>query len=179
VNAADELVAVARVVTSLLVVIALTVLAARLARRAGLRGGGHGLHVLDRVALTRDASLAVVRVSDRAVILGVTAHGVSVVTELPAAETDTLYPDGAGSEPGGVRVHRLPQGSGGALARLAPGPRAPRGRAPGGGVSGGGVSGAGAPGGGVSGAGTGSVLDPRTWRQGLEALRDLTARRGG
>jgi hypothetical protein len=26
--------------------------------------------------------------------------------------------------------------------------------------------------------GTGSVLDPRTWRQGVEALRDLTARRG-
>jgi len=26
--------------------------------------------------------------------------------------------------------------------------------------------------------GTGSVLDPRTWRQGIEALRDLTARRG-
>jgi hypothetical protein len=25
--------------------------------------------------------------------------------------------------------------------------------------------------------GTGSVLDPRTWQQGVEALRDLTARR--
>jgi hypothetical protein len=25
--------------------------------------------------------------------------------------------------------------------------------------------------------GSGSVLDPRTWQQGLEALRDLTARR--
>ena len=26
--------------------------------------------------------------------------------------------------------------------------------------------------------GSGSVVDPRTWQQGLEALRDLTARRG-
>jgi hypothetical protein len=25
--------------------------------------------------------------------------------------------------------------------------------------------------------GTGSVLDPRTWKQGIEALRDLTTRR--
>jgi hypothetical protein len=27
------------------------------------------------------------------------------------------------------------------------------------------------------GAGSGAILDPRTWKQGLEALRDYTARR--
>lgn len=166
-NATGELVTLARVFASLLAVVALTLIAARLARRAGLRTPSRGVRVMERVPLTREATLAVVRVVDRAVVLGVTPHGVIVVTEIPPTETDQLYPT-AGPEPDGVTVHRLPRGAGGALARLDPGEASGRGR-----------PGRTEPGGTGAGQGTGSVLDPRTWRQGIEALRDFTTRRNG
>ncbi|MBL8930924.1 MAG: flagellar biosynthetic protein FliO [Kineosporiaceae bacterium] len=135
-NAADDLAMLGRVTLSLLVVTLLAVILARLARRASVRGGGVGLTVIDRVGLSRDAALAVVRVGDDALVLGVTAQSVSLLTTLDAAQLTGAVP---GPVPGALA------GTGSTLAEPA--------------------------------TRHGSVLDRRTWRQGLEALRDLTARR--
>ncbi len=161
-TAAGDLLTVARVVASLLAVVALALLAARVARRASLRAGTRSMRVLERLALSREAALAVVEVGGRGLVLGVTPHGVTMVTELALQQPDSL-PGHEGEQPvdadggpavAGVSVRRLPEGGAGTLARLVP-------------------PGTGRP----PAAGTGSVLDPRTWRQGVESLRDLTARR--
>jgi flagellar biosynthetic protein FliO len=145
VNGADDLAVLARVVASLVVVVALAVLAARFTRRAGVRGGGAGLQVVERTGLTREASVAVLEIADRALVVGVTAHGVTLLAEL---------------EPGVLEARRASQpDAGGTSARAGVGP---------------------VPGSLTTGErprGTGSVLDPRTWRQAVDALRELTVRR--
>ena len=144
-NGADDLAVLARVVASLVVVVALAVLAARFARRAGVRAGGAGLQVVERTGLSREASVAVVEVADRALVVGVTPHGVTLLAEL---------------EPGVLEARRARE------ADAAGTPRRPGVRA--------------VPGSLTTGerpAGTGSVLDPRTWRQAVDVLRELTVRR--
>jgi flagellar biosynthetic protein FliO len=152
-NAADDLAILARVTASLVVVLALAVLAARFARRAGVRGGGAGLRVVERTGLSREASVAVVEVAGRGLVLGVTAHGVTLLTELEPGQLETAAAAaaaGAGSGAAGP-----PRRDAGQIRRVvSSGLRAASGP-----------------------QGTGSVLDPRTWRQAVESLRDLTARR--
>jgi flagellar protein FliO/FliZ len=157
-NATDQLMMLTRVFLSLLVVVVLAVIAARLARRAGMPGGGRGVRVLERVPLNRDASLAVVRLDDRALVLGVTSHTVTVVSEFDSQQVDEIYPEPPANL-AGIRIRRLPEGAPDALSRYAP-------------------RGAAVPGRPVEG-GTGSVLDPRTWRQGIAALREMTTRHRG
>lgn len=153
-NNAGDLLTVARVTLSLLVVLGVVLLAARLAKRAQVRAGGRGLRVLHRTALSREASVAVVAVGERGLLVGVTAHQVSLLAELDAAELGAL------SEPApGAAVN--------VSAVLGDGPT----DGPGDGRSG-------AAGPGVARRGSGSVLAPSTWSQALEALRDRTARRG-
>jgi flagellar protein FliO/FliZ len=142
VNAVSDLLLVGRVGASLVVVVVLAVLAARLARKVSVRGPGTGLRVLDRVGVSREAAVAVVQVGDRALVLGVTAREITLLTELSSAElaradADQQTADDLSAEPaaGGRRA------------------AAERTR------------------------GTGSVLDPRTWKHGVDALRDLTVRR--
>lgn len=143
-NAAADLLMVGRVLVSLVAVVALAAVVARLARRATVRGDGVGLRVIDRVGLSREASLAVVAVADRALVVGVTAGGVTLLTELdPSVLQDPEPPAGAADRPSHAYEPPLP-------ARRA----------------------------GLQRRGTGSVLDPRTWRQAIDALRDLTTRRG-
>ena len=166
-NAADDLAVLARVTVSLVVVVALAVLAARFARRAGVRGGGAGLRVVERTGLSREASVAVVEVGGRGLVVGVTAQGVSLLTELTAAElaaatsltgsTDGDAVEGSleWTEPSRrvvVRTETPPWGT------RPDGNRADRSQR-------------------TAIRGTGSILDPRTWSQAVEALRDLTARR--
>jgi flagellar protein FliO/FliZ len=154
VSAADDLAVLGRVTASLLVVVTLAVLAARFARKAGGRGGGAGLRVVERTCLSREASVALVEVGGRGLVVGVTAHGVSLLTELSA---DELAVTAAVPEPSAprrivVRTETPPWGT------------APEGKPP-------------SRTRGTAMRGTGAVLDPRTWSQALEALRDLTARR--
>ena len=169
-SAADDLAVLARVTASLVVVVALAVLAARFARKAGVRGGGAGLRVVERTGLSREASIAVVEVGGRGLVVGVTAQGVSLLTELSATE---LAAATFRAEEGGDAVE-------GSLERSLERAESPqrvvvRSEGPPWGTR---------PEGNRSGAksrqtairGTRSVLDPRTWRQAVEALRDLTAR---
>jgi flagellar biogenesis protein FliO len=141
VTATSDLAMLARVSASLLVVVVLAVLAARLARRASVRGPGVGLRVVDRVGVSREAAVAVVGVTGRALVLGITAHQVTLLTELDAElAAELLSPPAGGRRVSGPDPAADPPG---------------RGRS----------------------SGSGSPLDPRTWRQSIDALRDLTARR--
>jgi flagellar biogenesis protein FliO len=83
-NSADELALLGRVMGGLIVVLVVIGLVARIARRRGTAGGA-GLRVVDRVGLSREANLAVVEVSNRMLLLGVTAHGVTMLADLDDA----------------------------------------------------------------------------------------------
>lgn len=63
-----------------------------LGRRAGLAGGPR-LEVLGRRSLSRTSSVAVVRVGDRHLVVGVTPQSVSLISEVPATELDPDTPD--------------------------------------------------------------------------------------
>jgi flagellar biogenesis protein FliO len=99
VNSAADLVMVARVAGSLIVVLVVVALAARMARRGRWHRAEAGLRVVDRTGLTRDASVAVVEVGDKALVLGVTPHGVSVLTVLDSARLDPAGDDDADDDP--------------------------------------------------------------------------------
>ncbi|HEY6795705.1 MAG TPA: flagellar biosynthetic protein FliO [Kineosporiaceae bacterium] len=176
----SDLLLLARVAGSLLAVLLVALLAARLARRAARGRGGAAVGVRERIGLTRDTSAVVVQVGDRLLLLGVSPHHVTLLTELgadPRAATAQAFPAAPAIRT--AQVLRVPGPSAGAIpaprahAQVACGsPSVPpltrrelreasgRRAAP------------------PSPRGPGSVLDPRTWQQGLEALRDLTARRG-
>ena len=70
-----------RIVFSLTVVLLLMWGLARLARRPLSGRGGGALSVLARQPLTRGASVAVVRVGERAYVLGVTDQNVTLLAE--------------------------------------------------------------------------------------------------
>jgi flagellar biogenesis protein FliO len=95
-DAASDLVLLGRVTVSLVVVVALALIVARMARRATVPRGGVGLRVIDRVGLSREASLAVVEVGRTALVVGVTAQSVCLLTTLDAA---ALREDALVSEP--------------------------------------------------------------------------------
>jgi flagellar protein FliO/FliZ len=76
---------VLRIVFSLLVVLGLLWALARIARRPLAGRGGGTVTVLARQQLTRGAAVAVVRVADRALILGVTDGQVSLLGETDPA----------------------------------------------------------------------------------------------
>ena len=93
---------VLRVVFSLSVVLGLLWLIARVSSRR-LRGSSHqGLvRTLVRQPLSRGASLAVVSVGERVLVVGVTEQQVNLLTELDAAEVEAAAhaaaePNGAG-----------------------------------------------------------------------------------
>jgi len=154
-NGTEELMVGLRVLGSVAVVLVLVVLSARLARRAGVRGPGTGLKVVDRTGLTREASVAVVEVAGKALVLGVTSHGVNVLAELDPKDISRAKGAAAAGGPARAplpRVVRIPT-----VAEQA-GPAQAAGAGTGTGQAG------------------GSILSPGTWRQGLEALRDLTTR---
>jgi len=88
-----------RVVVSLGVVLAVMAGAAAVLRRSGvvgvapagrrgMRRRGASVEVIARHGLSRTSSLAVVRLGERALVLGVTEHQVTLLTEIDPAELD-------------------------------------------------------------------------------------------
>jgi flagellar biogenesis protein FliO len=168
-----------QVVASLVVVLLLVVVVGRFARRAGVRGEGAGLRVVERVGLTRETAVAVVEVAGRTLVVGTSAHGVTLLAELEPGQARAAR----ATDPAGVKVTRVvtppatstaprtarpgtaqprpaqPQAAQPRPAQPAARPASPARAVP-------------------AQRGSGAVLDPRTWRQGLDALRDLTVRRG-
>lgn len=77
-----------RLVASLAMVVAIILVFAKVLRnRGGLRFGRSGtapkLDVLDRTAVSRNASVAVVRVGGRGLIVGITENSVTLLAEAP------------------------------------------------------------------------------------------------
>ncbi len=145
-SGAGDLLTLARVAGSLVVVLVVAALVARMARRA-TGGRGSGLTVLHRQGLSRDASVSVVQLGEKVLVLGVTASQVSLLSELDGDAAQALAP-------------AAPTGRSGRAQEISTAPSmisGPTGRPV---------------------QAQGSVLSPRTWRQGLDAVRDLTVRRG-
>lgn len=113
-----------RTALSLLVVLAIVFAAARLLGRASGHGGSAALDVLARQALGRTASVAIVRVADRAYVLGVTENQITLLDDTDLTQITEVI----------------------AAARPAAALR-------------------------------GSIFSGAAWRQGVEAVRDRTARR--
>jgi flagellar biogenesis protein FliO len=183
----------ARVTGSLVAVVLLALLAARFARRTTHGRDGEDLRVCERAGLTRDTAAVVLECGGRRLLVGVGPAQISLLADLgpclpapPEVPTATVPVLPAGTEPPPAPTASTAAPTSTASRRVTvPVPRR----------------------GGQADVlitqvplsrkairqldqrrrrlampptrhGTGSMLDPRTWRQGLEALRDLTARRG-
>ncbi len=134
-------------------------------RNSGRSKSRQALTVLARQQLTRNASIAVVKVADRAMVLGITDSRVALIgeTDLATMEAQVIEP----SRKPSVRPRAVPGPATGRPAAnypVVPPPSAAAGsrrhRAPG-----------------VRGGLEGSALSPATWSQALDALRERTVRR--
>lgn len=89
-----------RLVFSLGIVLVLMILVARVMRNRTMPGVGRMsvrrdlLQVVARQPLTKTASIAVVHAVDRALVVGITDHGVSVLAELDVSVFEPEDPDG-------------------------------------------------------------------------------------
>jgi flagellar protein FliO/FliZ len=164
----DTVVLVGRLLVSLAVVLGVLWL---IARRANRRGGGRRrqspIEVLGRQQLGRHSGVAVVRVAGQTLILGVTDGAVSLLTTADLDDAAAaVAEDGAGRvDRDREREIRLPvrEEAVAALSRTTTAPSHRRTKA-------------GPPS--DRSALSGSALSPGTWRQTVDALRDLTARTG-
>ena len=89
-----------RLVASLAVVLGLLALAAKAAKSSGLGNGGSRrstapVAVLARQGLAKSASVVVVRAADRALVLGVTDHAISLLAEVDPSAMEPTSPEPA------------------------------------------------------------------------------------
>lgn len=144
---------VLRIGFSLLIVLGLMWGLARLIRRPLGVGRHHGpLAVLNRQPLTRAAAVTVVRVGDRAMILGVTDQQISLLGEADIEEFEK-YDKHAHPHRDHLALDEVPPAEQEAGALPAAHPVPARGRL------------------------DGSLLSPRTWTSTMDFLRDRTSRR--
>jgi flagellar protein FliO/FliZ len=138
-----------RVVVSLGLVLAVLWFAAKGLRSSQRRSrAGVDVDVLTRQPLAQKSSLAVVRLGDRALVLGVTESRVELLHETALA--DVLAPDQL-DQPASASASsaQLPTTVGGSVVRL-PASRGPL---------------------------AGSALSPQTWSRAVQVLREMTVRR--
>ena len=142
----------ARITLSLAAVLGLMWLLARAARKPLKARAAGAVAVLARQQLSRNASVAVVRVADRALIIGVTEAQVSLLAETDLASmTEALEPATAVSRtPVDLTADESEPAPAAIVTDL---------------------------GGRRAGALTGSALSPATWKQAVDVLRDRTARK--
>jgi flagellar protein FliO/FliZ len=150
----------ARITLSLAAVLGLMWLLARAARKPLKARAAGAVAVLARQQLSRNASVAVIRVADRALIIGVTEAQVSLLAETDlAAVTEALQPaeavsrtpvDLSGDEFSGDDGEVVPAADAAIVTDL----DSRRG-----------------------GALAGSALSPATWKQAVDLLRERTARK--
>jgi flagellar protein FliO/FliZ len=138
-----------RMVISLAVVLCLLFVVARFARRGRPRGDGPDMTVISRCTVGAKAAVAVVQLGGRALVVGVTEHSVTLLSETPVSDLVAVEPDVPATDPtgDGVVVRRV-------VIDSAPGRRESK-----------------------QGKLAGSALSPDTWRRTVESVRDLTVRR--
>jgi flagellar protein FliO/FliZ len=129
--------------------------------------------VLARTQLGRGANVTVLRIGDRALVLGVTERSITQlgepITDLTALRAeklirealspDALSPDPLSSDALAAEPTPVPAPARASRARRSAAPSAPQAMA-------------------GQGALAGSILSPATWRMGMDALRERTVRRG-
>ncbi|MGI5169917.1 flagellar biosynthetic protein FliO [Spirillospora sp. CA-253888] len=143
-----------RISLSLAVVLVLMWLLAKVVRRPLAGRGSDAVTVLARRQLTRGSSVAVVRVADRALVLGVTDAQVTLLAETDPAAVEPPRDGGEQRSPvaldaaeADATAERVAAGLPDEVAAAAASPLA------------------------------GSALSPRTWTSALEVLRERTARK--
>jgi flagellar protein FliO/FliZ len=148
----DQLGLLLRVVLSLTVVLGLMWLAARALRGvAGARGAGV-VEVVARQTLGRGSAIAVVRVADKGLVLGVTDGHVTLLGETDLAAIAAVHPARSTERRTPATRTAGADVPGQFGADLAADLAAPAGRL------------------------DGSILSPRTWRRAVDALRERTVR---
>jgi flagellar protein FliO/FliZ len=159
---------IGRMLLALVFVLGVMWLLARWARKPMGGKGERVMTVLARQQLSRTSSVTVLRLMDRALVLGVTEQGVQLLTETELTAIEDVL--AAEAETGGTwaRLRSLPTGDQAAdgdedTAGEPPTRTAGRRRAPAGSLGSSGMD--------------GSVLSPKTWRQLVVAARELTVRR--
>jgi flagellar protein FliO/FliZ len=154
----DTVAMIGRLLVSLAAVLGVMWLLARRLRKGGRAKDTRLIDVLGRQQLSRNAAVAVVRVGEQALVIGVTDAQVSVLGEtdlgaaqaMVAASTSTPVKRTAptvrttGAVPAGRHATPAADDAG-----APPAPRSPL---------------------------TGSALSPHTWKQAVESLRELTSR---
>ena len=100
-----------RLVFSLAIVVGLLLLLARLGGRRFKGQEGAPVRVLHRQALSRNASVVVVSVGTRVLVLGTTEQQVQVLTELAPDELEVPQPLPQQSSPFGSGAHRTKPGA--------------------------------------------------------------------
>jgi flagellar protein FliO/FliZ len=139
-----------RMVISLAVVLCLLFVVARFARRGRPRGGGPEMAVISRCTVGSKASVAVVRLGERMLVVGVTEQSVTLLSERPVSDLVAVEPDVPAADPAvrdDVVVRRV-------VIDSTPSRRESK-----------------------QGKLAGSALSPDTWRRTVESVRDLTVRR--
>ena len=163
----DSVAVVGRMLISLAVVLGFMWIIARRMKRPGRVGNGDLMDVLSRRQLSRTASVAVVRVLDQALVIGITDGQISLIgeTDLAAAQhaMAAAAPTRRAPKPGRPTPKPSPRiaPDGRILPAPAPAvgltaPATPAGRRP---------------------ALAGSALSLATWRQTVDSVRNLTTRR--
>ncbi|WP_337063034.1 flagellar biosynthetic protein FliO [Kineococcus sp. G2] len=151
----EALAALGRMSVSLVAVLGLLWLGARWLRRSRAVGAAtSGLEVLSRVGVGAKAGVAVVRIGERALVVGVTEQQVTLLTEAPAA--DLLPAPAAPAD----QVVEVPAAAGTAAPAVAV-PAARTGAVP---TARPAVL-------------NGSALSPATWTKAVDVLRERTTRR--
>jgi flagellar protein FliO/FliZ len=149
-----------RMVVSLAVVLCLLFVVARFARRGRPRAGGPEMAVISRVTVGSKASVAVVRLGDRALVVGVTDSTVTLLSEACLEDlverVDEPETQAVTQLTGEVAVRRVAVATGDPATGERP--TGERTQAKPGKLS-------------------GSALSPETWRRTVESVRDLTVRR--
>lgn len=150
---------VGRMILALVVVIFVMWGLAKWARKPLGAGAGQVMTVLARQPLSRTSSVAVVKVLDQALVIGVTEQGIRLLTEVDLDQVQTVL---ATPPPARERRLRRTPASADPLADDATQVTEKLSRA---------QSST------ATGRLDGSALSPRTWRAAVDAVRDLTARR--
>jgi flagellar protein FliO/FliZ len=147
-----------RVVVSLGLVLALLWIAARTLHKGRTRAlGGVDVDVLARVPLAQKSSLAVVRLGDQAIVLGVTESHVALLTQTPVEALTSESVVDSMTQRGSLPV----TGSTGSTGEPVPAGRVAARRS---------AQGT------TASPLTGSALSPQTWTRALAAVRELTVR---
>jgi flagellar protein FliO/FliZ len=159
---------IGRMLLALVFVLGVMWLLARWARKPMGGKGERVMTVLARQQLSRTSSVTVLRVMDRALVLGVTEQGVQLITETELTAVEDVLATEAETSRSWARMRALPAGDPTAGGGEGTTPElavrtAGRRRAPAGSSGGQRLD--------------GSVLSLKTWRQLVVAARDLTVRR--